>query len=291
MQTPPILYQSTNRAIARPSGVPRYKFPLPKESLIQLAAYAFDQDFEVALSAFPIASKNTPSSAIGSAGNGNLLNPGDANAILTGYSQPSPTGAGMGRFSAEFARVPASWDDVKSLPFAYPGFVFALNQQGRPNFTEKVNTRLHYDYFVVDAAGAGSAAAGALDSGGNAIAIVTTPEAIPTNYKQYFLTVLPFGQAVPPPPNSQFAYQTTIIAAVGGQQANSGFFYYQTLPNLQQYLQWVANAAANGFASTAWNGVSNSATTTDGQFIADDSWLEPYLGNIWARITPYVLAK
>jgi hypothetical protein len=66
--------------------------------------------------------------------------------------------------------------------------------------------------------------------------------------------------------------------------------WMETVPNYAQYLVWIGNATSNGWASTVWNGTARTGGT-DGQIVADDSWLEPYAGNIWARITPYVLVK
>jgi hypothetical protein len=271
--TPVLTYQSATRTDAKPFGMPRYKFPLPQESLIQLSAYAFDQDFEMVLSGFPPAPKNTPSNAT-------AIGLGDANAILTSYTQPTTSGAGMGKFNATFARVPASWDDFKTLPFTYPGFPGYLGQWGsRDIFTDKVNTRLHYDYFLVDPT---NISAGIKDSGGNAIAIVPAASAIPVIGKGYFYVVATNGT---PDPTDR----TNSIVPIGGKVVGSTD-WFETVPNLAQYMTWITNASTAGWSSTIWNGTARTAGT-DGQIVADDSWLVPYAGNIWARVTPYILIK
>jgi hypothetical protein len=275
--TPAISYQTALRTDCKPFGKPRYKFPLPQESLVQFQAYAFDQEFEMVLSGFPPAPKNTPSNAAGGA----TFGLGDANAILTAYTQPATTGAGMGKFNATFSRVPASWDDFKTLAFTFPGFPGYYGQtNARDIFTDKVTTRLHYDYFLVDPTGL---AAGVLDSGGNAITIVVSASLIPTIAKGYFY-VFDSSAGIPYPTT-----RTNSIVPIGGITVNQTL-WFETIPNLPQYLIWIANALANGWSSTVWNGTSRVGGT-DGQIVADDCWLQPYAGNIWERITPYILAK
>ncbi len=278
-------YASTAQSDAAPQDQPRRKFPLPQYSPEYERAYQFDQEISQILKTnFPPAVLNTKSSNA-------TFGLGDANAILTAFSQPQPYGAGLGKYLATFTRVPASWDDFKTMPFTYPGFPGAIGQNNvRDVFTQKVNVRLRYDYFVVDPTGI---AVGALDSGGTAINTVISEGAIPSINKKYFLVVFN-GSAIQ-------GDRTNSIVKAGGVTAG-GATYLQTLPQLATYLQWITNAApyVNGTAPSGWsnttppiwNGVTdNGAAATEGQIVMDDSTLIPHAGNIIARVTPYVLIR
>lgn len=283
MATPSILYQSGNHTVAKASGQPRLKFPLPPESAIQFAALAFDQDFEQRLDYYPPAAKNTPS-------NNSAFGLNNANAILTALSQPQNTGGADGKFSATFNVVPASWDDYKILPYSFPGFPGTIGQNSARNiFTDKVVTRMHYDYFVLDpanvistvASGTPGTATSLLDSGGNAVNCVYKLGDIPSIAKSIFCVAL--GGT----PN--YSIRTNILAPSGGVVVGETT-WYQTQPTNTVYQSWMSNAASNGWGSTVWPGNNNTAGSY-GQLVAEDSSIVPFAGNIVARMTMYVLAK
>src|ERR1039458_470011 len=127
MSTPSIQYQAALRTLAVASGPFRPRVaPLPPNypGVIgkvgaATGVYAFDQEFEILMTSFPPAQKNTPANAAGPVFAGLL----DGNAILTKFSQPSPAGAGRGKFTGSFARVPASWDDFVTETVTFPGWV------------------------------------------------------------------------------------------------------------------------------------------------------------------------
>ncbi len=271
-------YRSAAQTDARPAQPPRRKFPLPAECPIQLAAYAFDQEYEMLLGSFPPAPRNTKS-------NDAAFGLGDANAILTGYSQPSPSLAGLGKFSAQFSIVPAAWDDFKEISYTFPGFPgLAGSSIARNVFTDDVQIRLHYDYFLVDP---GAIAAGVLDSGGGAVTVVSSLAAIPIIPKGNFVAVQS-GAAVP-------SIRVSSLVKKGGDTVG-GLAYDETLPDREFYQKWIANAIASGWAATAWDGASGVGYTagtasTIGQFVIKESQIQPYAGNIIARVTAYALAK
>ena len=72
----------------------------------------------------------------------------------------------------------------------------------------------------------------------------------------------------------------------GGGTMIGNLFFYATTPSQTYYKAMVANAA-NLWTSTVYP----TAQGTDGQLVAEASRLERYAGNIWCRITRYVLAQ
>ena len=279
--TPSKLYESTLRTLAVPAGPPRRRFPLPKSSPIQFAAYAFDQELEMVLMhptsgavLFPPAPKNTPSSATGVFAG--LL---DANAILTSLSQPSPTGGGRGRFTGSFARVPASWDDFETQTVTFPGIRdFAYQGGVRDPKSWNVTMRVRKDYFVVDPAGV-LTGLGVLDSGGSAITVVTSKSLIPT------VPRTPFGFLV-----SSAMLTTSEVTGLVKSGGITGWF--ETVPNTSQYQAWIAYAVAHGWTGTVWDGtLANVATSTISQFCFQDSHLQDWEGNIIERTSYFALAQ
>jgi len=296
--TPAILYRAVIGTDCQPSGPIRKKFPLPEQSPIQLAAYAFEQDFEMLINGnnFPPAAKNTPSSA-SVAGNLIFNGLGDDNAILTAYTEPTPTQAGKGKFTATFSIVPATWFDSGTIEYTFPGFPGLIGQTGSRDIRPKaVNTRIKYEYFVVDptgilnggialAPGTGPTPSTIQDSGGNQVQIVYAREFIPVVNKSVFCVAL---GGVP-----DYTNITQSIVPVGGKVVGSQT-YYETLPSYELYQLWIANAAANNWSSTVWGGAPEVATnppTTTGQLVALDSAPSVYAGQIVCRETTYILAQ
>lgn len=286
-------YQSNAWANIAAAGVQRVKYLLPPQSPTQFAAYAFDQSFGMAASSFGSspAPKNTTAANFCS----DLT---DANAILTALSQPSDNGGGLVSFDGTFCRVPSTWDDFKFVSYTFPGFpgtTGALNT--REIFTDNVLARLRYEYFLLDPAGilgtaptsgGGVVAASAVtDSGGTLVSRVYSLAEIPIIKKQNFVTVY-LGAAQP-------SNRIPSIVKNGGDNVG-GAPYLETLPNREFYQKWIANAAANGWLSTVWDGASGIGYTAGtsssiGQFVFEESHIEPYAGNIIARVTTYLLAK
>lgn len=283
MATPSVLYQTTQLTALLADGQPKLRFPLPPECTIQFSALAFEQDYSQRLDSFPPAPKNTPSTVSPFA----LSN---ANAILTGFSQPQNIGALAGKFAATFAVVPATWSDVKQLPFTFPGFPGMIGQTGsRDIFTDRVDTRIQYDYFVIDpghiisavADGTPATATTLKDSGGTAVNCVYKITDIPLVTKSIFCVAL---SGTP-----DYTNRTQSLIVAGGASIG-GLSWYQTWPTKGHYQSWMANATTNGWASTVWPGNVDSASAY-GQLVVEDSNIQPYLGNIVCRVTMYVLAK
>jgi len=281
-------YRSSAWSDVTASGQPRIKFPLPQEATIQLAAYAFDQSFQMAVSSFGSSGpspKNTPASTFST-------DCTDANAILTSYSQPADKMGGLCEFDASFHRVPASWSDFKQLPYTFPGFAGAQGYAGwRPIDTLTVPCRIQYDYFVLDPAnvlsgcidGTPAPATAILDSSGAAPTCVYKLGDIPQINRSFFC--ITEGGAYTP----NYSSRTMVLAPAGGIGVGD-LFWQQTLPKKETFIGWASNASTSRWNSTVWNGTSDSIGTV-GQLVAEDSRIEAYAGNIIQRITIYVLAK
>jgi hypothetical protein len=261
----------------------------PQAGKLRQVAEAFDQDFECSLVGFPGADPNTPSSAapfkLPTAINPAALAAG-SKALLVSWTQPTTTGSLMGKFTARFAIVPASWDDFSQLVnFSFPGWLGALGtstiRQSKP---AEVIARLHRDYFVVDPDGL---AAGIKDSNGAVITSVTSMGLIPRNGRQFFWNTLPGGTSLQP----EGVWAPSLVLAAGY------LGYLPTIPTTECYQSWITNAApylgptpSNTWSEInpkKWDGATND--TTAGQFIYKDSWLEIYAGNIMARVTGWLL--
>lgn len=287
IQTPSIVYESVRRTLAVAGGPKITRFPLPQNCPIQFSAYAFDQSFEMLADNFPPAPKNTASNATsgGSPVFAGLL---DGNAILTKLSTPSPTGGGRVRFTASFARVPASYDDFTTQGVTFPGWInTSLSGQARTARTRNVNVRLHYDYFVVDPTGIIS---GVLDSGGAAVTTVGSIGAIPMKLRNVWLNTL----SGTPQENSE----VNDLVLAGGVTVGT-LTYIPTYPTTDQYKVWITNAAT-ALASHPWNEtypakwdglLSSSNIASAGQYQVGDSTVKVYEGNIMERMTPYVIPQ
>ena len=289
--TPAVVYCARSNVAAVAMGQSLRRFPLPEDCPIQFAAYGFEQAFEQAAANFPPAPKNTPSNSGAFAG---LL---DGSAILTKLSTPSFKGGLNVNFTGQFNVVPASWDDFKMMAYTYPGFPGFIGQDSRnvgfPNGTFLV--RVHYDYFVVDpaniistvAAGTPGTATSLKDSGGNAVNCVYQKADIPAVLKALFFPLV----------SGSYDYTVPALSLVpsGGLTVGS-LYYFETLPTSTQYKAWMTKATAAAWASTIWNGQpgigsGQAGNANVGQFVAEDSSLATYAGNIVSRATIYTLAR
>lgn len=308
MQTPSIQYQAALRTLAVASGPFRPRVtPLPPNypGVIgkvgaSTGVYAFDQEFEILMTSFPPAQKNTPANAAGPVFAGML----DSNAILTKFSQPAATGAGRGKFTGSFARVPASWDDFQTETVSFPGWMnyngmsFEISGSIRTQKTSSVNVRVRHDYFVVDPAGI-LTGAGVLDSSGAAINTVVSKGAIPFLLRQAFFAnyQITIGGTYYPVPNSDCKDLVPVGGLNTGSAASGFTFIPETMPSVQDYQAWTANAAAFVSAGTNWDAThppvwdGSTASGSCGQYRHKDSILAEYEGNIIDRQSFFVMAR
>jgi hypothetical protein len=329
MDNSQIRYRSTNPNIVQPTSVGRRKFPLRTDAWfaskaavnlsVQEAAYAFDVEFSCLIDAlgnnvggaatiFPPVTLNVPANnAIVNMPAGATAN--DPNAILTALSQPGDLGGGLGSFTGTFNIVPASWDDLQTQEWTPPGWIGSLlgatTYSARNKVPDQYTVRLHHDYFVVDPNGL---ATGVLDSGGNAINIVTSKEAIPIIKRTFFCNTL-INSINPPATSPQPIYTSDTdnsLTPSGGYNNQ----YAETFPNIQAYQVWIANvqaivaAGGNPWTGLAWDGGNGRYSATGEavwpyldqnqaqitQLVIKTSDLKDYAGSIIDRVTTYALA-
>ena len=213
--------------------------------------YGFKQDYEQAASSFT----NTPY---------NTVSPDDATAFLESESEPQDKGAATYRWTRTYYQVPPSWDDWENVNYTFPGFPGYANTGagtptplGRYSFSPPngVQCRVHYDYFMVAASGS-----------------YTSASAIP------LASVVTYSSSA----NPSLFIDPPWVAPSAGITVGANTFL-PTIPFQETYKSWVANAAASGWGSAA-------SGSSQGQ-ICIQSRIQRLAGNIWARISKYVLAQ
>jgi len=249
----PIQYTGSTMAVASKSGALRKFFLIPQ---IEDLCYGFRQDYQQAASSFAAVALNT-------------VSPDDATAFLQNETELADMGAGMVQWTRTYCQVPPAWDDWENVSYTfpqYPGYIRlssssppAANQQGRDPYTpvNGVTCRVRRDYFMV---GTGLTYA--------------TEGAIPVISVQTFHGLL----------NPNFYTSPTQVTPVGGIVIGNTQ-YLESVPNRTVWDGWVANAAASGWAC----GRVGTADANPGQIVISCK-PERLLGNIWARVTRYVLA-
>ena len=159
------------------------------------------------------------------------------------------------------------------------------------SFSLVVEHVMKHEYFVIDpdnvlgsGATAGSApvqASAVLDSGGSKVWCVYQIQDIPVINKSQFYVA--FGGT------PDFSNITMSIVPAGGKTVGDTT-WFPTMPDLVTYQSWGANAAANGWTSTVWNGADTTQTGV-GQLVAIDSKKNDFTGLIVERVTTYILVR
>ena len=263
MSTPTLLYRADDRSTARAVSAARYFFPIPPiedESAPGAGdqCYGIEQDFEIAQTSFKALAKNT-------------VHPVDTTCFLQDEAVTSDKGAQVLRWTRRYYRVPRSWDDWENISYtfpAFPGYLVlpsgATTPIGRGPQTPPngVKCRVHYDYFMV---GTGQT--------------YQTEGDIPDIAEQTYV-----GAA-----NPTFRQDPPLVAdnigGLGGTLVGTSL-YLQTVPDKTTYSAWVANAAANGWAA----GRVGTTDANPGQIVISCK-PQRVMGNLWARVTKYVLAQ
>lgn len=217
-----------------------YRITLPIER--DITAKIVEQDFMVAYGSYTPLALDTAHATVGTA-------------YLVRESSPTQVGNGIIQFTRVYATVPASRDEFESFSYTFPGLWSTdgnppYNQYwtsgadgGRDPFSDKVVSRLRYEYFHCKTG-----------------ATYETPDEIPV------LQGLEISL-------------TTNADARMEYLLPEGEFAADTVPSRED---WETLAAGGTGLGTGAN---------DGEFIAEDSTIEPYMGNIWCRITRYIKAK
>ena len=250
---------------AAAAGDVRKFYPVPQ---IEDQCYGIEQDFEVLSSSFAALALNTP-------------HPSDATCFLQSETPTGDQGGFITRWTRRYYQIPPGWDDSENYAAKFPGtpgYAILPNSGsagllGRNSFTPPggVDSRMHWDYFMVGA--------------GRTYASADLIPLIPVQV--YYPTAEPtqFGDSVVPAAGLTFSTES------GGSQ-----YFLPTTPTKETYFGWVTNAAAHGWASGyddgtgKWQAAGQPLVTNPGQIVVECRKVR-LMGNIWGRMTRYVLAQ
>lgn len=205
----------------------RKSFPIPGDNV----SFIVEQDFQVEFASFTPLALNTAHATF-------------STAYLVSESPLEDLGGGIARWTRTYAQIPATRDEYETYATKFPGLKGVTNppydqywiasDDGRDPFTETVNSRLRYEYFLC---------ADGQD--------YETPEAIPVLLAQQFTLV-----------SNQNVKVDYLLP--------EGLYWSDSLPSKEDWLELIDD---------------------EDEFIAEDSRIERWLGNIYVRITRYVKAK
>jgi hypothetical protein len=296
-------YVDGDWTIEDPGSVPVLQSPIPATT----DSDVFEQVFVQALTDFNPTPLNTPHPSAGDT-------PDYSDFVLVKEGPKQDIHGGMVRWTRTYARVPESWDDYASYSYPLIGFlgVFLAGSvgvvnpvlaTGRPRKARVVDCRIHRDYFLTGPGGS-----------------YTSPGDVPWfRAQEYFasdgtfsgITFIANGQT------SDFISDPVLT-------------FPATSPDRTTYVGWMANARSVGFdgdSITNWAGTWTGGTayfvndsvvyggvvytctqnisgggapsgsgswralSTPSQFLAEDSKLSRWMGNIFVRETRYILAQ
>lgn len=277
-------------ALPRPVSLPVFKSPLPNTT----AQYEFTQKFQQFKNNFSPLALNTK-------------HPNYPTYVLVAESEEHDIGGGVVEWERTYSQVPATYNDYETFAYSFIGIttVTGVNVpvvQGRNRFSERVTSRIQYDFFLAGQTftpGSDTYSAGTADSNASSLGLgtVAAPIDLPGNIAKIF-GFLYVNQA----------YDSTAHLWLGGVYFPCDFILTYTLPTVAQYQAMIEDAIQNGWNSTvskqyftkisAGQMIVNPATGTPspnsvlgGQIAAEDSQIRRYKGNIWMRMTRYILAQ
>lgn len=256
-----ILYRSSAQTNPQAVSDVRKFFPIPQ---IEDLAYGLEQDFEQLSSNFIPPLLNSP-------------HPTDGTCFLQSVSGGSDKGAYITQWTGKYYQVPPGWDDWENVSYTFPSFPGylqlpsgVLNPIGRGPYTPPngVVCRVHHDYFMV---GPGRT--------------YTDASKIPIVPVQSYVGKL----------NSTFFNDPPMVVPVGNITVGSSEFL-ESVPNQGVYQGWVTNAAAQQWAagydngSGLWQVPGQAGVVLPGQIVISCK-LQRVMGNLWDRVTRYVLPQ
>jgi hypothetical protein len=242
---------------AQPVSVPAFESPIPATT----DEYFFDQEWQQYRANFSPLALNTAHPSTG-------LTPDYSSFKLVLEGPRRDIGGGVIQWTRRYAVVPASYDDFQSINYSFPGYsgviaigswwnmgsVAATIVSGRPRLNWKVDTRVHYDFFLVGTGGSYT------DAGG-----------IPQIFRQLYTLPTALG--------ANDLETDYLMDSLGGGVGPS-------TPTRTVYDGWITNAS-----TYAWGAGIAPGGVHPGQIIAEDSILTRWMGNIWQRQSFYVLAR
>ena len=263
-------------------SLPVFSNPFPTDP----NPYVMTQDYVVRLNSFQPLALGTPHSVY-------------PQFLLSKEGDRADLGNGIVKWTRTYARAmpAAGYDLFETFAYKFIGQITAVTFEGattilnRKPQTWSVNSRVHYDYFVVDP----SLSA---DNLGAVPIVYASAGNIPKIYGMFYVNQAVINGALYG--GVQFAMDTLTQAG----------YVLPTWPTSEQYSAMCADAMTNGWNST----VSKMVLFTDdtlgnsvdrhmpgtidttnsvlgGQVPVEDSRLQQWMGNIYLRTTRYVLAQ
>ena len=187
---------------------------------------------------------------------------------LQAESPRADIGGGMVKWRRTYMAVPPSysfWENISYTFPAYPGYLIlpsgSSTPVGRGTVTPPngVTCRVQYDYFMVG-------------SGQTYATFGLIPDVAVQTYKGLL--------------NTYFSIEPPMVVGPGSVHIGTMYFL-ETVPNQSTYQAWVANAAAHGWASGT---AAAPGAYGQGQ-ICVSCKPQQIIGNIWARVSKFVLAQ
>lgn len=253
--------------VAEPISLPLFSSPVRATT----AEYTFTQEWMVARKNFAPTPLNTPHPSAGQF-------PDYSAYILVSEGPRQDFGGGVVKWQRTYAKVPDTHDEFESYSYSFIGIAgfwevgnvsSSVTATGRPRTTHLVSSRVRHEYFKT---GPGTA--------------YPTPGDIPS------LEGLKYFAGATPGPNTGF--ETDFVNdAVGLLPATS--------PSRTIYNGWVANSGTLGWNSgcivsndaATWTSVRSPSgvTAAAGQFMAEDSRISRWMGNVWLRQSRFIRAQ
>ena len=299
---------STDWTVATPVGIPEFITPIPALNV----EYIFTQKYWQFRANFTPIAFNTPHPSSG-------LTPDYSSYFLVAESKRRDIGFGVVEWERTYAKKPATYSEAQSHDYNFIGYMgqwisttssgftnnvppaIIASVTGRPRESYVVTSRLQYDYYLV----AGPLYQGAWSSS----TAYTLGQSVVDSAIYYACTAAIGPTATHPASDSShwvviatpdYSAETGIpivyaqrYYANGGTLINGLYTNFltdgvgtigATTPSLTTYTGWVSNTNTYGWSSDVIGG------THPAQIVAEDSHLIRWQGNIWSRMTRYVLA-
>lgn len=237
----------------------------------------------------------------------NTKHPNYPTYVLVGEENEQDIGGGVIQWERVYSQVPASYSEFETFAYNFIGItsVTGVNVPvvvGRDRFSWRVPSRLQYDFFLAgqtftpgaDTYSAGTGDGNSTSGGPGTVAgPYDAPGSIPEIAQFFYVNQ---------------GYDNVANVWLGGVYFPCDYILTYTFPTVAQYKSMIEDAVLNGWNATV--SVQNLSRLTPGQMIinptsgsptpnsiiggqlcAESSQIRRYKGNIWVRMTRYVLAQ
>jgi hypothetical protein len=272
-QWPSPIYTDGVFTTAQPCSLPQFTSPIAATT----DEYVFTQDFIIARASFTATPLNTLHDSSGKT-------PDYSTYFLVNEGERRDIEGGLVRWTRTYAKKPASYSDFETYPYSFIGTntLVGATVITRTQQTRIVSSRLLHEFYIVGTSGTGLITPDYASAG--AIPIV--------NGMHYVFQATISG----------FTYGGITMETTLLQPAASSV---PTYPTSEDYQSMVSDALSNGWSATVtvlsiyptasgtyMAGVINTGSTTlGGQIPAENSRINRWNGNIWERVTRFILAE